>query len=72
MEAIQMQMVRNVVIIVICSSVGRLLVSCIQIKMMKWNRKKAERYEKLTMPAMYAALVLIIYILLESLDPNMY
>ena len=31
---------------------------------MKWDRKKAERYEKLTVPAMYAALVLIIYILI--------
>ena len=72
MEAIQMQMVRNFIIIFICFSVGRLLVSCIQKKMMKWDRKKTEKYEKLTVPAMYTSLVLVIYILLESLGPNMY
>lgn len=67
MEAIQMQMMRNFVIIFICFTAGRLMVSFIQKKMMKWDRKKQDRYEKLLVPAMYAVLVLVIYILLESI-----
>ena len=69
-ENVALQMLRNFVIIFICLTVGRLLVSCIRKKMMKWDRKKTERWEKLLIPALYAVLILIIYFLLESIGPG--
>ena len=72
LEAIKMQLLRNFVIIFICITFVRLLVPCIKKRVLKWNWEKTARYEKWLTPAMYGVMLLIIYVLLESIDTLRY
>ncbi len=68
--AVMLQMVRNYVIIFIIITVARLAAPYIRNVALKWDRKKAERYEKLMIGGLYAGAFLIAYLLIKSIGPG--
>ncbi len=68
--AVMLQMLRNFVIIFILITAGRLLAPHIQNRLRKWDRKKADRFNKFLPAILIAGALLIAYLLLKSIGPG--
>ena len=69
-EAVIMQALRNYIIIFAIITVGRLIVPQLKKLTLKWDRKKAERYEKIIIIVFYVGLFVLAYLLIKSLSGN--
>ena len=67
---VMLQMLRNFVIIFILITAGRLLVPYIQNRLRKWDRKKADRFNKFLPAILIAGALLIAYLLMKSIGPG--
>ena len=66
-EAVLMQALRNYVIIFIIITAGRLIAPQLKKITLKWDRKKAERYEKILIFGFYMGLFVVAWLLIKSL-----
>lgn len=66
-EAVLMQALRYYVIIFIFITAGRLIAPQLKKITLKWDRKKAERYEKIIIIGFYVGLFVLAYFLIKSL-----
>ena len=67
-EAVLMQALRNYVIIFIFITAGRLVAPMLKKMTLKWDRKKAERYEKILIIGFYVGLFVLAWLLIKSLS----
>ena len=67
---VMLQMLRNFVIIFILITAGRLLAPYIQNILRKWDRKKADRFNKFLPVILIAGALLIAYLLMKSIGPG--
>ena len=67
-EAVLMQALWNYVIFFIFITVGRLIAPQLKKITLKWDRRKAERYEKILFVAFYLGLFVVAYLLIKSLS----
>ena len=68
--AVMLQMLRNFVIIFILITAGRLLAPYIQNRLRKWDRKKADRFNKFLPVILIAGALMIAYLLMKSIGPG--
>ena len=66
-ESVMMQAMRNYVIIFIFITAGRLIAPHLKKITLKWDRRKAERYEKILFVAFYVGLFVVAWLLIKSL-----
>lgn len=69
-ESVMLQMLWNLIIIFVLITAGRMLAPYIKKIALKWDRKKAERYEKLLLAGLCLGLLLIAYLLMKSIDSS--
>ena len=66
-ESVMIQAFRNYIIIFVIITAGRLIAPQLKKITLKWDRRKAERYEKILIIGFYAGLFVLAWLLLKSL-----
>ena len=66
-EAVMIQALRNFVIIFIFITAGRLIAPQLKKLTLKWDRRKAEKYEKILIIGFYVGLFVLAWLLIKSL-----